>query len=160
MTLSFISTSLVPPPPSPPVYLVDMGPAELLGSCAIGLVPLLSLVLILLGLRLMRLTYPTVAPRITWRFGTVIHTLTRIAGLFIVAEVGSFVSAIALVLVGDAANFNTAPQILAWCAPLALGTFLMIASAEALRPLVSGREERMMFTAAIAAFFGGLLLIG
>lgn len=160
MTWSFIGMWLAPPPPSPPVYLVDMSPGELAVAVGLGALPFLSLILILLGLSMMRMTYPEVGPRTTWSLGPVLLTPVRIAGVFVVVELLSLVAWVAIVAVGGSDSSNPIPAVLGWGVPFALGSFLMIASAEALRPLVSGREERVMFTAAVAALFGGVLLIG
>jgi hypothetical protein len=130
-------------------------------SAWLGLLSLMSVGLILNGLDEMRLTYPEVGRRTARRIGPVLLTPTWIAAFLVCVGVLSFACPIVLSLAAELqAQYSGAAFTVGWSALLGVGTFLMIVSGEALRPLVPRSEERVIFAAEMAALFGGLLLAG
>ncbi len=143
-----------------PAQFVQTGPGadeDLVTGVFLGagfaLLSLLSPILLLIGLDEMRLTYPEVGRRISRRIGPVL--VTPIWGVIFLLITG-LVSLVAEVQ----ARYAGAASLLGRSALLATGTFLILASEEALRPLASRNEGRLVFAAGMAALFGGLLMIG
>jgi hypothetical protein len=122
-------------------------------SAWLGLLSLMSVGLILIGLDEMRLTYPDVGRRTTRRIGPILVTPIWIVVLLVCVVVVSFIAEVQV-------RYSEAAFTIGWSALLVLGTFLMVVSGEALRPLVPRSEERMIFGAEMAGLFGGLLLAG
>jgi hypothetical protein len=138
--------------PSGPGADEDLFTGVVLGA-GFGLLSLASLILTLIGLDEMRLTYPEVGHRITRQIGPVLVRPWWVVLLFMTIVVASIVAEMQ-------AAYTAAASLVGRSAVLAVVTFLMIVSEEALRPLVPRTEGRLVFAAGVAAIFGGLLLTG
>jgi hypothetical protein len=130
----------------------DLSTGVVLGA-GFGLLSLASFILTLMGLDEMRLTYPEVGRRITRRVGPFLVKPFWVVLLLVTIVLASIVAEVQ-------AEYTVAASLVGRSALLALVTFMIIVSEEALKPLIPRTAGRLVFAAGLAAIAGGLLLTG
>ena len=149
-----LQNAFFPPPPTAPVYLVDMSAPELAVSGIILLLPVACFLLLGLGLWGLRRDVREVRESLTWRIGPLVLGPLRVVGVVFLLALVAVVASVTFAAVahfggGDLPGSSLLTDAAFEALLIGLGWCLMVFSAKAIRPWAGRREAASLAWAVI-----------